>query len=290
MPAKKRALVFGGAALAFMSIAMSPKVYVGQSSTVEKATQIISDKPINVGSMDISATASVRIPVAGFSQPLMFNGAAGKVEPTARLAGTASLTLVPRLGPNKKPLPIMAAGEDDSVTVNRNNLNVVATLANYKQLASACTPDITRDLFCVGAFPKKMEASGIVTQDIADKLNSLLLPTGKYFPTYHAGVKAKMARAITGEVTTNTCGQEIEILADSVIKNLIKKQFGKDKVKFSGDRYPVVSPNYDDKFQELNKIAGFTIERGDAANNIPNSLQVQCTVTPKNSKDNSKGI
>jgi len=235
-----------------------------------------------IAKVDLQSQATVRIPVAGFSKPLLFKEKGQAVEPAATLNDTISITLAPRLDKKGNALPIAVVEKDDTFMVNRSNVGVIANLDNFLGLNIDCLKDATSvNRYCVAGSPVKLQASGNFKTDTANQLNDLLTTQGKDFNTYYQGVKAQLADVALAKAEQGACGSEIFGLADQVIKSLLQKQSATAKIQFApNSHYPSISQEYAKSFTSLVANKAFSIERGDSPNAIPDSLQVACKVNP----------
>lgn len=235
-----------------------------------------------IAKVDLQSQATVRIPVAGFSKPLLFKEKGQAVEPATTLNDTISITLAPRLDKKGNALPIAVVKKGDTLEVNRSNIAVIANLDNFLGLNIDCLKDATTvNRYCVAGSPVKLQASGNFKADTANQLNDLLTTQGKDFNTYYQGVKAKLAVVALAKAEQGACGSEIFGLADQVIKSLLQKQSATAKIQFApNSHYSSISKEYATNFKGLVANNEFSIERGDSPNAIPDSLQVTCKVTP----------
>jgi len=235
-----------------------------------------------IASMNLQSQATVRIPVAGFSKPLLFKEKGQAVEPAATLNDTISITLAPRLDKKGNALPIAVVKKGDTLEVNRSNIDVIANFDNFLGLNIDCIKDATTvNRYCVAGSPVKLQASGNFKAATANQLNDLLTTQGKNFDTYYRGVEAQLAVVGLAKAEQGACGSEIFGLADQVIKSLLQKQSATAKINFTpNSRYPSISQEYAKSFTSLVANKAFSIERGDSQNAIPDSLQFTCKVTP----------
>ena len=251
-----------------------------QLITVPVAASVLNKKQ-KIGTVDLQAGATVNIPILGFTVPLMFRQGNNTSEPVAMIKDTVNLTLTPSVGKDNRALPIATLDKiNNTYIVNRNNVNVMATMQNYNGLNIDCIKQAQAERFCVAGMPAALRPQGKVTPAIANKINNLLMPKGKDFSTYYEGVKAKLVMASLEQVGRTDCGNKITNLADQVITNILHKQRANAAVAFVNGTYPLESPAYNNKFAALLANKTFSIERGDAVNKIPDSLQLSCQVQP----------
>ena len=246
--------------------------------TATQPVAVAFPKPIVLGSMELQSEATLHIPIAGFPRPLMFSRDSKKVEPTAAIGDTVDLTLTPLLDKNGKALPFVIKSKDGGLVVNRKNVSVVSTFKDYNGLDVNCGTQNIAHRYCVAAAPTKLTVGGPVTEEIAKKLNNLMLPDGSDFSKYYHGTKAKLVVASLSEVSQNDCGNKIMKLGDAVLTGLLNAQYPKNEVSFADGKYPLLSPNYNNTFSRDYATTDLTIERGDAKNSIADSLALTCTV------------
>lgn len=271
--------------LALMVFAVNAQSHRDQTQPSQvrlAAPAILINQGAVIASLDVRSQATVRIPVAGFSKPLLFKEKGKAVEPATTLNDSISITLAPRLDKKGNALPIAVVKKGDTFEVNRSNIEVIANFDNFLGLNIDCIKDATTaKRYCVAGSPVKLQASGNFKAATASQLNDLLTTQGKNFDRYYQGVKAKLAVADLAKVEHGACGNEIFGLADQVIKSLLQKQSATAKIQFApNSHYPSISQDYAANFTGLVAHNEFSIERGDSPNAIPDSLQVTCKVTP----------
>lgn len=270
------------AVVAALAVNAQPHRDQTQPSQVRLAAPaILINQGAVIASLDVRSQATVRIPVAGFPEPLLFKEKGRPVEPATTLNDTISITLAPRLDKKGNALPIAIVKNADTFEINRSNIEVIANFDNFLGLNIDCIKAATTvKRYCVAGSPVKLQASGKFKVGAANQLNDLLTTQGKHFDTYYQGVKAKLAVADLTKVEQGACGSEIFGLADQVIKSLLQKQSTTAKIQFApNSHYPSISQDYAASFTSLVAHNEFSIERGDNPNAIPDSLQVICKVT-----------
>ncbi|MEO8104958.1 MAG: hypothetical protein ABI602_01335 [Candidatus Saccharibacteria bacterium] len=283
-PSRRKFAAIGGlACLAALAVNVQSHRDPTELSRVQLAAPAsLMNQGAVIASMDLQSRATVRIPVAGFSKPLLFKEKGQAVEPAATLNDTISITLAPRLDKKGNALPIAVVRQANTFEVNRSNIEVIANFDNFLGLNIDCIKDATTvPRYCVAGSPVKLQASGNFKAATANKLNDLLTTKGKNFDTYYRGVKAQIAVAGLAKAEQGACGNEIFGLADQVITSLLQKQSASAKIQFAPtSHYPSISQDYAVSFTGLVANNEFSIERGDSPNAIPDSLQVACKVTP----------
>lgn len=257
---------------------------IDQANVKLTAPASLINQGAGIATIDAQFKATVRIPVAGFSKPLLFMERGQAVEPASTLNDTISITLATRLDKKGNALPLAGVKNADTFEVNRSNIEVIANFDNFLGLNIDCiNKATTAKRYCVAGSPVKLQASGNFKAATANQLNDLLTTQGKNFDTYYRGVKAQIAVAGLAAAEQGTCGSQIFGLADQVIKSLLQKQSATAKIQFApNSHYPSISQAYAASFSGLVANKEFSIERGDSSNAIPDSLHVICQVTPTN--------
>ncbi len=271
--------------LALMVLAVNAQSHRDQTQPSQvrlAAPAILINQGADIAWLDVRSQATVRIPVAGFSKPLLFKEKGKAIEPATTLNDSISITLAPRLDKKGNALPIAVVKNADTFEIDRSNIEVIANFDNFLGLNIDCSKDATTvNRYCVAGSPVKLQPSGNFKAATANQLNDLLTTQGKNFDTYYQGVKAKLAVADLAKAEQGACGSEIFSLADQVIKSLLQKQSATAKIQFApNSHYPSISQDYAASFAGLVAHNEFSIERGDSPNAIPDSLQFTCKVTP----------
>lgn len=289
---RRRVAVVGGVVVAAVAFGLqSHNDTIDQGPIQLTAPASLINQGAVIGSIDMQSRATVRIPVTGFSKPLLFMEMNKPVEPATTLNDTISLTLAPTIDKKGNSLPIATVTNGDTFEVDRTTIDVKATFDNYLGLNIDCAKQATTvtKRFCVAGSPVELKASGNLKATTAKQLNELLTAKGSNFDTYYQGVKAKLAVASLAKLEQGSCGTDISGLADEAIRNLLLKQSTTAQIHFTqNSRYPSISKNYAANFTGLVANKAFSIEQGDSKNAIPNSLQVTCKVNPTNIKGEKK--